>query len=251
MSKCRIVIVLIVAALCAAPAVAATSRPTVLVLPLRQLDQTAGIGWLGRAVQQSLEVALPRSAGVWTQEPAADGDVDALVAAKNIGAALVLTGSYQVVGDDVRLTCALLDGKDGTMLAGWNTDGKANELLKLEDDCADRAARAVRGALRADDANATDAAAKPMTRDEAAATLPMFGTPKLAPAPKPVAGQADPRPYGDRTELARYHYFYQYPTCGYFGYGGYFGWGWGYGNRGWCGCGGPQATVGFYSQGSN
>jgi TolB-like protein len=229
-----------------------TSRPTVLVCPLRQIDQTAADGWLGRAVQQSLEITLARDAGVRTAEPAPGADanqLDPVSAARSSGAAMVVTGGFQVVNGQVRLSCRLLDGQDGSLLSAWNTDGPADDLLRLEDECGDRAARAVRSALwdRANPATAQQS----LSREQAAATISWVTSPRVAATPRPVAGQRDPRPFDDRADLAKYHYYYSYPAWGCCGYGlGYFWpcgvWGWG------CGfLGGPQATVGFYSQGSN
>lgn len=228
-----------------------SARPTVLVCPLRQTDQAAADAWLGRAVQQSLEITLARDAGVRTDEPAsADANqLDPIAAARSSGAAMVLTGSFQVVNGQVRLACRLLDSQDGSLLCGWMTDGSADDLLVLEDECGDRAARAVRGALwdRANPAPAQQA----LSRDQAAATISWVTSPRVAAAPKPVAGQRDPRPFDDRADLAKYHYFYTYPSWGWCGYGACYAWPcgiWGWG----CGLlGGPQATVGFYSQGSN
>jgi TolB-like protein len=231
----------------------------VLVFPLRQIDQNAAAGWLGRAVQQSLEVSLARDAGVRTiepaGEPAAGGDasqLDPIAAARSAGATLVFTGSFHVVGDQVRLTCTLLDGQDGSLLSGWNTDGAADDLLQLEDECGDRAARAVRDVLW--QRNSAQPAVQRLSRDQAVASINWVTSPRVAATPKPVAWQRDPRPYDDRADLAHYNYFYNYPVCAWCGYGGFYGccggfWNWGCG--GWGCFGGPQATVGFYSQGSN
>jgi TolB-like protein len=239
-------------ALPAARAAADSSRPTVLVYPLRQIDSNPAAAWLGRAVQQSLEVSLPRDAGVRTAEPAAVGDanqLDPVSAARNVGAAMVFTGSFHVVGDQVRLNCTLLDGQDGSLLCGWTTDGAADDLLRLEDECGDRAGRAVRSALGG--RNDPKPAAQSLSRDQAAATINWVTSPRVAATPRPVAGQRDPRPFDDRADLAKYHYFYSYPSCGWYGYGPFCAWPGGVWGWGCCLLGGPQATVGFYSQGSN
>ena len=235
---------------------AGPARPTVLVCAPRQLDSSQELSWLGRGLQESLEVALSSGAAVRAEEPGTPG-ADPMIAAHDVGAQFVLSGSYQFVHDRIRVGLVLSDVQSGQALAAWNTDAAPDDLLRLEDDCGDRAVRAVRSALWWQEPAHANELSAPLTRDQAAAAFPTFGSPRVAPAPKPVAGQRDDQPYGDRDSLAHYHYFYQYPIY-FYGYGYY-------GCYGWCGyyaipygfhaphflglLGGPQATVGFATGG--
>ena len=54
-------------------------------------------------------------------------------ASRQRGAALLVTGGYQRLGDRVRITARLVDTETGTLVAGAKADGTAEEIFALQD----------------------------------------------------------------------------------------------------------------------
>lgn len=150
----------------------ATTEPApVLVLPFAP-PAAAQYQWIGRGVQQDLladltphvngPVAAPDDAA-----PASDS-ASALQAGRNRRASIVVFGSAQSVGDQLRLTGQVVDVASGKPLAGLKATGTVPSIFRLEDALAAQVIRAVPqrlltrqslGMLRRDSAPATFATA--------------------------------------------------------------------------------------------
>lgn len=143
----------------------------VLVLPFTA-PAAAQYEWIGRGVQQDLladltphvrgAVAAPGDAS-----PASDAP-PALQAARTRGASIVVFGSAQAIGDQLRLTGQVVDVASGKPLAGLKATGTIETVFRLEDALAAQVIRAVPerlltrqslGMLRRDSVPATFAAA--------------------------------------------------------------------------------------------
>src|SRR4051812_31284343 len=103
-------------------------RPPMNVLLLRfdQLDQTAGMQWVGRAVQQSLLAEAVRLRVVQAITPKEEtltnhSTTDESVAQRmgqESGAEYVIYGSYQTLENELRLTGSILDVSSGKIIGG-------------------------------------------------------------------------------------------------------------------------------------
>lgn len=131
---------------------AATTQPapnetaTVFVLPFTP-PAPPQYQWIGRGVQQDMladltphvrgSVAAPGDAA-----PAADSP-PALQAARTRGASIVVFGSAQAIGDELRLTGQVVDVTSGKPLAGLKATGTVQSVFRLEDEIAAQVIRAL------------------------------------------------------------------------------------------------------------
>lgn len=125
---------------------AANETPTVLVLPFTA-PAPPQYQWIGRGVQQDLladltphvrgSVAAPGDAA-----PASDTS-PAVQAARTGGALIVVFGSAQAIGDELRLTGQVVDVTSGKPLAGLKATGTVQSIFRLEDALAAQVIRAV------------------------------------------------------------------------------------------------------------
>ena len=131
---------------------AATTQPvpnetaTVIVLPFTA-PAPPQYQWIGRGVQQDLladltphvrgSVAAPADAA-----PVADA-APALQAAPTRGASIVVFGSAQAIGDQLRLTGQVVNVSSGKPLAGLKATGTVQSVFRLEDEIAAQVIRAI------------------------------------------------------------------------------------------------------------
>ncbi|HEV2296074.1 MAG TPA: hypothetical protein VGR35_19675 [Tepidisphaeraceae bacterium] len=113
-------------------------RPRVLVLPFDELGDAPRREWIGKAMQQSLMAELTRSGMVSVVTPPADAPPanDAAAAAKlarDQHAALAILGSYQLVGEELRITGQMIESIDGEHIAAIKATGNLRDLFSLED----------------------------------------------------------------------------------------------------------------------
>jgi TolB-like protein len=124
-------------ALIAFAASARAASPTVAVMPFA--DLTSKNGAVGEAIRETVTADLRSVAGLRVVERAlldrvlAENDRDPVRAGKLVGATILVTGAYQRVGGDVRLTARFVDVQSGVVIGSAKVDGAAGDLLSLQD----------------------------------------------------------------------------------------------------------------------
>jgi TolB-like protein len=138
------------------PVWTAAADRRIIVLPLESVSPDAA-PWIGQAVQKDLLAELSNLPGV----AAAAGNQSvqspdaALAAGRQHQADLVLFGSYQMIGRQIRLNAQLLDTQSGQALGAAQATGTLRDLFALEDHLAHH----VKGLLNQPPAPATQPAA--------------------------------------------------------------------------------------------
>ena len=118
--------------------VPADNMPRVLVLPFEELSDAPKREWVGKAIQQSLVAELTRGGLVSVVTPAADSKpvkdaAGAAQAARDVRAPLVITGTYQLIDQDLRVTGQMLEAINGEPVAGMKATGNLRDLFGIED----------------------------------------------------------------------------------------------------------------------
>lgn len=113
-------------------------RPRVLVLPFEELSDAPQRAWVGKAMQDSLIAELTRSGLVAVITPPADAQPtkDAAAAAqlaRDQHAPLAILGSYQLVGEELRVTGQMIESIDGEHIAAIKATGSLRDLFSIED----------------------------------------------------------------------------------------------------------------------
>jgi TolB-like protein len=231
---------------------AVTDQPIVMVFPFHAAGEQA-VGWVPAAIQQNLVAELSRGARLRpapVQVPEGRPvDANAAGWAKEQGASYVVVGSYQLVGDELRVTGQVIDARDGDVLGALKATAALRELFGIEDVLS---AQALRLLAPPRSAPAATGPAEPVREPVAVRA----SGPVQAPPPTLQAqfqGSAlqralgDPRSYaatyGNAFEPQRNQYrYYSSPLYPYYlggyGYGGY-----GYGGFGYTV---PYSTVYVY-----
>ena len=160
----------------------------VLVLPFANLTGNPADDWIGvgiaEAVATDLQVGGTRT--LRAAEPAVEetgsgeGWEGALEAGRLAGAALVVSGAYQRLGDQIRVTARLVDVAGGTVIRSTMATGRTDEMFELQDEVA------------------------ASFREEAAVAQ---SQPNRDPAPAPVSPSTTPPPAGARTAAAVFERF--------------------------------------------
>ena len=136
-------------AFAADPATRATTQPEaaapgparVLLACFGEISDGPAHAWIGRAIQQSMlsdlarlrfvrpiVIEQPADQPVPVLEPAA-----AVKGASDADADYVITGSYQLVGNDLRITGEIIDVDTSESVGGLKASGTLTELFALED----------------------------------------------------------------------------------------------------------------------
>lgn len=203
------------------PAVLATpsvdqkpASPKVLVLPFTSIDGADKREWIGKAFDQSVITELSRGPGLQpitlgTAPPAAGYDAaGALAAAREAGATFVIFGTYQMMGQDLRLLGQILTVQSGEAIGGIRLTGPVNELFGIEDALANSVHRQLLATQSERQQPNSDAQAR-----QPAAMDPL----RVAPPTRGIAPPPDAAP-PDQSALLNGPPNYDY---GYGGYGGY------------------------------
>jgi TolB-like protein len=120
-----------------APTTAPTAPITVMLLPFHAVGQPADSAWISQAIDEDLAHDLSRNAAIRlvrpsTTQPAGDGLQDA----RDAGAHRLISGSYQVVDDQLRVNAELIDVSNAQPLAQAKATGRIRDLFQLEDSLA-------------------------------------------------------------------------------------------------------------------
>jgi len=106
------------------------------VLPFAPVSNAARDAWIGRAISEALtaDLSIDRTLSVSTdKDKSVDNANDAIAAAKQAGAQSVVYGTYQNVGENVRVTGQIVDVETGKEVAGIKATGPLQELFTLQD----------------------------------------------------------------------------------------------------------------------
>jgi len=111
------------------------STPRVEVFPFTAVSGiTTFKDWTGRGIQESLQSDISRTGATLILGPheLATKD-DPIALAKNDHADLAVTGSYQVVDDQIRVNAHLIDVATNTPVGGFSATGTQTDLFEVED----------------------------------------------------------------------------------------------------------------------
>ena len=142
----------------AAGRIVVDGRPAVLVFPFAPVGDAAARR-AGEAIREGVAAGLGRDGAVHIVEapaavPTRPADVaagqqaatDALLgAARDAGADVAVWGTYEVAGDEIRITGRVVDVRRGDLLGTLKASGPLREVFRVEDGIADQARRLVRG----------------------------------------------------------------------------------------------------------
>jgi serine/threonine protein kinase/Tfp pilus assembly protein PilF len=114
------------------------------VLPFESVANDSAMNALGLGLTQTVTAKLVQATDggklqlVSTRDLVTHGIKSADQARREFGTELVLEGSLQQSGDQVRITCSLVDAKTHVQLAAKEVTGNANDMFELQDRLFDR-----------------------------------------------------------------------------------------------------------------
>ena len=123
------------------------TRRAVAVLPFSNISGQPGDEWIGRGIADTVVTDLQRGGAVSVIGPEVMPQMARSLGAdlsegserrvaelgQRIGAAWVVTGSYQRLGDRVRITARVVDVASGTVSRALKLDGTIDQLFALQD----------------------------------------------------------------------------------------------------------------------
>ena len=126
------------------PGSAPEADGTVLVLPFANLTGNPADDWIGVGIAEAVATDLQaggtrtlRATGPALDESdSGEGWDAALEAGRLAGAALVISGAYQRLGDQIRVTARLVDVVGGTVIRSAMATGRTDEMFELQDQVA-------------------------------------------------------------------------------------------------------------------
>jgi len=134
------------AAICliAAPALASgpttapsVPPPTVLIFPFQPIGQTAGREWVRSALQEDMVAVVNKSglvqARAMPDAVVASDSAKTVSAGKDAHAAMVIFGSYQIVGDQIRVTGQMTQVPSGNVVLSLQATGSVTDIFRVED----------------------------------------------------------------------------------------------------------------------
>ena len=116
---------------------ASTGGQTLVVVPFVNTSRAQQEEWVGRGIADTLASDLSSMAGVTVADRGVLGrgadDFAPLQALREQGAAWLIDGSYQRVGDDLRIIARLLEIETGVVIHTVEVDGAFEDLFGLQD----------------------------------------------------------------------------------------------------------------------
>jgi len=232
-------------ALAQATTMPAVQQPLkVLIVPFRQVGNTTSHEWVASAIQENL---MTQAAGdtsvqaIGMSGPLNGGGPEAMAAAKNAGAALVVFGTYEISDSQLRFNGQIQDVNYGRTLATLKATGAITDLFKIEDTLSSQLGSAL-------PQPPADVPVVSYGSDQSAVPYYTANQPVVT-SPAPTYVYPSQPTYVYNYPAYSYPYYYDYPTFPVVIYGGY-GWG-GYGHyyHPWGGGfvgGGFRGGVGFH-----
>jgi TolB-like protein len=114
----------------------APAPPVALVAPFQQLGDPTNHTWVGQALQEDILATISRS-GLQAKPvdkplPGSDGQAVAKVA-RDMGAGLAVSGTYQIVEDQIRINGQVTDVASGRAVGSLQATGNVRDLFNIED----------------------------------------------------------------------------------------------------------------------
>jgi TolB-like protein/Flp pilus assembly protein TadD len=124
-------------------------RKQLAVLPFRNLTGDDNARLMGVGLVETVSVRLSGLPGLQVVTPstvvaAADHNKEVLTTARELGANLIVLGTFQRQGDRVRITYSVVNVQSGAQIAANTLDGSASDLFSLQDTLADGVAKDLR-----------------------------------------------------------------------------------------------------------
>jgi TolB-like protein/Flp pilus assembly protein TadD len=121
-------------------------RKQLAVLPFRNLTGDDNARLMGVGLVETVSVRLSGLPGLQVVTPsavvaAADHNKEVLTTARELGANLIVLGTFQRQGDRVRITYSVVNVQSGAQIAANTLDGSASDLFSLQDTLADVVAK--------------------------------------------------------------------------------------------------------------
>ncbi len=125
------------------------AKKCLVVLPFKDLSGQPGGQLLGDGMVETLAARLSQVPNIQIVVPSAavsasDKDTDPFHTAKGLGANLLVQGSIQQLGNQVRITYSLWNTERQVEIAGNTVDGTASDLFGIQDRVADELTRSLR-----------------------------------------------------------------------------------------------------------
>ena len=119
------------------------------VLPFKDLSGLPGGQLIGDGLVATVSVRLAELPDIQVVTPTASVDAASRSneigrIAKDLGANLLLRGTYQRQGDRVRITYSVLNTRDGVQVAAGTLDGSASDIFEIQDRLADQVSAGLR-----------------------------------------------------------------------------------------------------------
>ena len=161
---------------------------SLVVLPFDNLSGEAADDWLGAGIVETVIAGLAqRTALAILDTPAPGSDPDARTAGERLGAAWVVGGSFQRVGDRIEIEARLVSVLTDDVGTTVTVDGAVDDIFELQDRLVAELRERV-AAVVTDATSARAAAAAPGVRTEGEAVVPPavgVDRPVATPAPAP------------------------------------------------------------------
>ncbi|HZI65285.1 MAG TPA: protein kinase [Thermoanaerobaculia bacterium] len=131
------------------PAGPVPGRKYLAVLPFKDLSATPGGRLIGDGFVETVSARLSGVSGIQVVTPtasitASDKSSEIHRIARDLGANLLLRGTYQRQGERVRITYSVFNTADGMQIAAETLDGSASDLFDIQDRLAEHVAASLR-----------------------------------------------------------------------------------------------------------
>ncbi|MDQ5871759.1 MAG: protein kinase [Acidobacteriota bacterium] len=131
------------------PAGSLPGRKYLAVLPFKDLSATPGGQRIGDGFVETVSARLSGVSGIQVVTPtasitASDKSSEIHRIARDLGANLLLRGTYQRQGERVRITYSVFNTGDGVQIAADSLDGSASDLFDIQDRLAEQVAASLR-----------------------------------------------------------------------------------------------------------
>jgi TolB-like protein len=145
----------------ARPALALPSKPSIAVLPFKNLSGVADQEYLADAVSEDIVTALSRWRWFFviarhSSFTFKNSDHDPVRIGQELGVRYLLSGGVRVAGQRIRVTAQLVDALTGSNLWAEKFDHQLSEVFVLQDEVSEQVAAAIAPAMLHEEAHRTD-----------------------------------------------------------------------------------------------
>ncbi|MGA2952364.1 MAG: winged helix-turn-helix domain-containing protein [Caulobacteraceae bacterium] len=143
------------------PALALPSKPSIAVLPFKNLSGVADQEYLADAVSEDIVTALSRWRWFFviarhSSFTFKNSDHDPVRIGQELGVRYLLSGGVRVAGQRIRVTAQLVDALTGSNLWAEKFDHQLSEVFVLQDEVSEQVAAAIAPAMLHEEAHRTD-----------------------------------------------------------------------------------------------